>query len=68
LGALALLLFGSSMARAEPVPSAVNLAVFTSPIDATGARLQLHTAAPQRDTQKLVDVRLPTDLLLKPDQ
>ena len=63
LGALALLLFGSSMARADPVPSAVNLPLFTSPIDATGARLQLHTAAPERDTQKLVDVTLPTGLL-----
>jgi hypothetical protein len=56
-GALALLLFGSSVARAD------NLPVFTSPIDATGARLQLHTAAPQRDTQQLVDVTLPTGLL-----
>ncbi len=56
-GALALLLSGSSMVRAD------NLPVFTSPIDATGARLQLHTAAPQRDTQKLVDVTLPTSWL-----
>jgi hypothetical protein len=56
-GALALLLVGGSAARAD------NLPVFTSPIDATGARLQLHTAAPQRDTRQLVDVTLPTGLL-----
>jgi hypothetical protein len=36
---------------------------FTSAIDVTGAKLQLHTAAPQRDTQQLVDIPLPAELI-----
>jgi hypothetical protein len=56
---LALLLLGSSMARAE----SGNLPIYTSPIDATGTRLQLRVAAPHRDTQQLVDVALPVGLL-----
>src|SRR5262245_38708192 len=56
LCALALLLIGSATARAEP-------RTFTSPIDITGTKLQLHLAVPQRDTQARVDVRLPTNLL-----
>jgi hypothetical protein len=36
---------------------------FTGAIDVTGTKLQLNLAAPDRDTQKLVDVRLPVELL-----
>jgi hypothetical protein len=36
---------------------------FTSAIDVTGAKLELHTAAPQRDTQQLIDVTLPANLI-----
>jgi hypothetical protein len=50
------LLFGSSELRAQP-------SIFTSAIDVTGTKLQLHTAAPQRDTQQLVDVMLPAPLI-----
>jgi hypothetical protein len=58
LGVFALILFGSSVPRVQAEPQ-----LFTSPIDVTGAYLQLHTAAPSRDTQQLVDVALPPGLL-----
>jgi hypothetical protein len=49
------LAFGNSVPRAQTT--------FTSAIDVTGWKLQLHTVAPDRDTQKPVDVPLPTGLL-----
>ncbi len=53
VGALAMLLFGSS------TPHAQNLPIFTSPIDVTGLKLQLRAAAPDRESGKLVEVALP---------
>lgn len=56
LGALALLLCGSSAPRAQ------NLPVFTSPIDITGLKVQLRIFAPDRESGKPVSVALPPGL------
>src|ERR1051326_8912123 len=40
-----------------------NLPVYTSPIDVTGLRLELHAIAPDRDTGAPVDVSFPGGLL-----
>src|SRR5690349_92750 len=56
VGALAMLLFGSSTLHAQ------NLPIFTSPIDVTGLKLQLRAAAPDRESGKLVEVGLPPGL------
>jgi hypothetical protein len=56
LGALALLLCGSSAPRAQ------NLPVFTSPIDITGLKVQLRIFALDRESGKPVSVALPPGL------
>ena len=53
LGALVLLLGGSSVPRAQFLP------VFTSPIDITGLKVQLRLFAPDRETGQPVSVPLP---------
>jgi hypothetical protein len=40
-----------------------NLPVYTSPIDITGFRMQIHFAAPDRNTQKPVDINVPVGLI-----
>ena len=59
LSAIALLLACSSISRAQ----SDNLPIYTSPIDVTGMPLQFTAAVHQRDSQRLVDVVLPVDLL-----
>ena len=61
LGALTLLMLGSSMLRAQP--GSGNLPVYTSPIDITGLKLQLRAVAPDRDSGRPVDVALPVGLI-----
>lgn len=56
LGALVLLLGGSSVPRAQFLP------VFTSPIDITGLKVQLRLFAPDRETGQPVSVPLPGGL------
>ena len=56
LGALALLLGGSSLPHAQFLP------VYTSPIDITGLKVQLRIFAPDRETGQPVSVPLPGGL------
>ncbi len=49
--------------HAEDSESQINLPVYTNPIDITGFRVQIHVAAPDRNTQKPIDVNLPVGLI-----
>jgi hypothetical protein len=40
-----------------------NLGVYTSPIDITGFKMQIHFAAPDRNTQKPIDINVPVGLI-----
>ncbi len=59
---LALLMLLASAANAVQ-RGQENLPVYTSPIDITGFRVELHVSAPDRETGKPIDIALPIDLL-----
>ena len=44
-------------------PESQNLPVYTSPIDITGFKIQLHVSAPDRNTGKPIDINLPVGLI-----
>src|SRR4029077_5740785 len=59
---LALLMLLASAANAVQ-RGQENLPVYTSPIDITGFRVELHVSAPDRETGRPIDIALPIDLL-----
>jgi hypothetical protein len=59
---LALLMLLASAANAVQ-RGQENLPVYTSPIDITGFRVELHVVAPDRETGKPTDIALPTGML-----
>jgi len=60
---LQLLAIPASQELRASAPQSDNLPVYTSPIDVTGLRLELHSIAPDRDTGAPVDVSLPNGLV-----
>jgi hypothetical protein len=59
---LALLMLLASAANAAQQGQG-NLPVYTSPIDITGFRVELHVSAPDRETGRPIDIALPIGLL-----
>lgn len=59
---LALFISPTPSVHADGGPDGL-LPIYTSPIDITGERIQLHAVAPDRETGKPVDVTLPAGLL-----
>jgi hypothetical protein len=63
LPVLAALLLAPFIGSASRVEADDNLPIYTSPIDATGLRIQLQASVPDRDSGRLINTPLPVDQL-----